>query len=73
MKTRLARGNGITAVWYQGHVISAWYDDSGDSANLFMAHILTSSRTKPPVCEHGLSGNLCTVCPQDRGLWPVEE
>ena len=46
MKTYLIRADGITAVWFAGHVISAWYDVTGDSANLWLAHACTS---RPPI------------------------
>lgn len=82
MPTSIARNAGVTAVWFNDRVVSAWYDD-GELANLFMAHALTAllPRTnedlahftpRPAVCEHGLSPNLCTVCPSNPSLWPAE-
>jgi len=40
MKTYLVRADGITAVWYAGHVLSAW-DNVGNSVNLWYAYIVT--------------------------------
>lgn len=72
--TSIARSGRVTAVWYDGHVISAWYQDTGDPASLFKAHALTASPrargdpmspqavVNPAACEHGLPLNVCMVC-----------
>lgn len=41
--TSIARQDGVTAMWYGGRVISAWYDATGDSANLWLGYALTVS------------------------------
>ena len=69
--TTLVRAERITAVWFGGHVISAWYDDTGDACNLFKAHVLTSkallglpgsTRVAVVLCEHNLPPNVCMLC-----------
>ena len=40
MKTCIVRHEGITVVWYNGKILSAW-DDAGNSVNLFYAHAIT--------------------------------
>ena len=40
MKTYIVRHEGITAVWYNGQILSAW-DKAGDSVNLFLAYVVT--------------------------------
>lgn len=61
----LARRDGITAMWFADQVISAWYDETGDSANLWLAHVITANSSKPsaaPECSHGLPPHLCMIC-----------
>ena len=39
-KTYMVCPGGLTAVWFNGHVISAW-DNEGNSINLWFAHVIT--------------------------------
>ena len=39
-KTYVVCHDGLTAVWFNGRVISAW-DNAGNSINLWFAHVVT--------------------------------
>ena len=41
-KTYMVCHEGLTAVWFNGHVISAW-DNAGNSINLWFAHVVTKA------------------------------
>ena len=72
-KTIIARGNGITAMWFNGKVISAW-DADGVLTSLHAGHALTAkglgllSRRfllglSGLSCPHGITPvRLCTKC-----------
>ena len=61
--TILARHAGITALWFNGRILEAWYDETGEDANMWLAHASTS--------EQGPSSQAPR---QDEGLWgPVPD
>ena len=74
-KTYVSRAAGLTAVWYNGRVISAWMDSTGDSENPHAAYALTKDPNGPAPsvpdyhdggadnCPHGISpARLCMLC-----------
>lgn len=56
MKTEVSRANGITAIWFDGRVLSAWHDDTGEGANLFAAHSITRFPVYPAPPVPGFPG-----------------
>ena len=41
--TYIVRQQGMTAVWFANHIVSAWYDSDGGRANLWKAYVVTKA------------------------------
>jgi len=33
----------MTAIWFDNHIVSAWYDSDGGRANLWKAYVMTKA------------------------------